>query len=309
MNKVRLPLVSIIAVCHNHETFLIETLDSIIDQTYPNIEIIIIDNQCTDNSNQIIKNWLTENSVQAKFIENDASYGICKNFNLGLFHANGKYFQGISCDDIMLPEKIARQVAILERADDNVAMVYSDAFNIDESSNVLYGWHIQRLYPERLFALPKGDILENLIKKNFIPAMSVLIKTDLVRELGCYDEELCFEDYEMWFRILTKFKIIPDEDYPSVQYRTHQSNFQRKFRTQIYVDILKICEKYYDYSPNFKKKMEKTLLFIYTKDKKVARENARRYKSFISKKVFSVIISQVPSRLVKLITARGSFII
>ena len=72
------PLVSIVALCYNHESYLKETLDSILNQTYKNIQLIIIDDCSKDNSISLIKNWIHKNKVECVFIAHKENRGVCK---------------------------------------------------------------------------------------------------------------------------------------------------------------------------------------------------------------------------------------
>ena len=89
--KDNFPLVSIVAICYNHEKFVKETLDSILHQTYSNIQLIIIDDCSQDNSVSEIKNWIKMNSVDCVFIERTENSGLCKNLNEGIVVSKGKY--------------------------------------------------------------------------------------------------------------------------------------------------------------------------------------------------------------------------
>lgn len=218
------PLVTIIALCYNQKHFLDETLDSILKQNYPHIQLIIIDDQSSDGSVKKIKDWINLNNVNCNFIQHQKNLGICASLNEALTLCKGKYYQVIACDDVIFPDKIERQVEMLEGAKKNVAMVYSDASFIDENSNDLYGWFIQRNW--NFFTVPKGNIFQALLDKNFIPAVGVLIRTNIVKKLGGYDESLKFEDYDLWLRISKDYEILFDNK-PSAKYRIHSMNMHK----------------------------------------------------------------------------------
>lgn len=193
-----IPLVSVIAVCYNHSKYVEETLESILNQTYQNIELIIIDSNSPDNSVEIIEKWIKQGNVECTFIKQLEPKNICQNLNLGLRIVKGKYFQGISCDDLLVKDKIQRQVEILEH-NEQAGMVFGNAIKIDsESKNMgrLYS-NDNRVYPifiEKRFT-------EGLKQANFIPAPSVLIRTKCSSDIGRYDEEIEFEDWDYWLRI------------------------------------------------------------------------------------------------------------
>ena len=136
------PLVSIVACCYNHEKYIEETLDSIISQTYGNIEIIIIDDFSTDQSVKKINMWIEENKCKCLFIKNTENLGVVKTLNKALKKCNGKYFSLIACDDIFLKKKIENQIKIFENLSEEFVAIYSDAYTIDENSSYLYGTQI-----------------------------------------------------------------------------------------------------------------------------------------------------------------------
>jgi glycosyltransferase involved in cell wall biosynthesis len=203
--SIELPLVSIVAICYNQASYAVETLDSIIAQTYPHIQLIIIDDCSTDNSVEVIQNWIDENNVDCEFVIHSENLGVTKTCNDGLRMVKGKYYQLIACDDILNPNKIEKQVQLLEE-NNHVAMVYSDVFLIDQDSNVTDDSLLKMTsyFPN----LPTGDIFSELAKDNFIPAPSVLIKSLVPDNIGFYDESLLYEDYDMFLRISRSYDIL-----------------------------------------------------------------------------------------------------
>ncbi len=182
MNKEG-PLVSIIALCYNQAQFCEDTLGSIYNQSYKNIELIIMDDFSSDNSVEKINRWINAHQdISIQFIPHNKNVGICKTLNEALKNAKGKYFELIACDDLMHPEKTSRQVSYLEATNNSVAMVYTDALLINDDGSDRYGLFIQR---SRDFEqLPSGKIYDVLLEENFIPAMSVMIKTAIIKSLG-----------------------------------------------------------------------------------------------------------------------------
>lgn len=235
------PLVSIVAACFNHSQFLAETLDSIANQTYSNIELIITDDGSKDNSVEIIKEWMEKNTIPCTLIANERNEGICKTFNKGLTKSKGKYFQVIACDDVMLLDKIEQQVAQFETSSNKVAVLYTDAQVIDENTVLTHPsfskfWN----FPDNA-----STTLEGLIKQNTIIAPSVLIKRSALVEVGGYDENLCYEDWDMWLRLSQKYDLVKMEE-PLVQYRHFSTSMSQgqTYRIAMTKDSIKLLEKY-----------------------------------------------------------------
>ena len=110
------PLVSVIMSVYNGEKYLVQAIDSILNQTYQNFEFIIIDDCSTDNSSHILQEYAQKDS-RIKIIKKEKNIGIkgfIKNLNLGISIAKGKYIARMDADDISLPERFQKQVDFLE---------------------------------------------------------------------------------------------------------------------------------------------------------------------------------------------------
>lgn len=205
------PLVSVVALCYNHEAYVVETLESILNQNYNNLEIVIIDNKSSDNSVSVIKKWIEKNehNNNIKFIPNEINLGVCGALNQALKIIKGEFYQFISCDDILLFDKISIQVKILNESPDNVAFAYGDLLYIDYRGTVKKDESFfQKRGFRNQFDLPSGRIKSLLIENYFLAAPTILYRTKSVLEIGGYDEKIPFEDFQMNLRLLEKFACI-----------------------------------------------------------------------------------------------------
>src|SRR6266478_3036286 len=179
------PLVTAFVGCYNHSRFVEECLDSVRQQTYPNLQVIIFDDCSTDDSVSVIDNWLKKHRLDWQFIRHNRNVGICASLNEALRLARGKYISMVAADDVWLPDKTARQVEMMERLPEDVGVVYSDAFQIDENGATLPQMFIEA---QRNFAFPpKGLLFDVLLEGNFIPAMTTLIRRECFTQVGTYD--------------------------------------------------------------------------------------------------------------------------
>lgn len=226
MNKFT-ELVSVIALCYNHEDYLIETLDSILNQTYQNIELVILDDLSKDNSVTLIENWIETHDVNCIFIKHESNKGVCASLNEAIKVCKGNYIQMISCDDVLLSEKIKTQVLQFQKIPDKYGVIYSNAQIIDENSKKLNLNFIEYFIGSREIKEFSGDVFHELTKGNFIPAMSTLIKKEVFDRVGLYDERLIYEDYDFWLRVAREFSFIFIDD-SLVYYRLHSSNLHKK---------------------------------------------------------------------------------
>lgn len=223
------PLVSVIALCYNHAPYVIECLDSIRKQTYKPLELIIVDDSSMDSSVSLIRRWISENKIDCKTIFHNTNLGVCKSLNEALLITRGEFFSIIATDDVWLENKIELQMKVFQASSENTGVIYSDAYRIDEKGEFLDSMFIQshRKFSEE----PRGDIFSILLKGNFIPAPSVLIKRSCFDKVGNYDEELCYEDYDMWIRMasLYEFAFCPQV---CTKYRVLQNSLSRRMSTQ-----------------------------------------------------------------------------
>jgi glycosyltransferase involved in cell wall biosynthesis len=214
------PLVSVLVACYNQARYVEECLDSVRNQTYENIELIIIDDCSQDESASVIQRWLVTHNFAATFFRHHENQGICKTFNAALQRANGEYICVLAADDVYLPEKIAGQVRIMENLPPKVGVVYSDSWQMDVDGNSLPEKFIEA--HRRFSVMPEGYLFPVLLGGNFIPAMATTIRRECFATVGPYDEELVYEDFDMWLRIArhydfafsstisAKYRIVPE---------------------------------------------------------------------------------------------------
>lgn len=192
------PLVSIICLCHNHKRFLQEAIDSVLDQTYPNIEIIVVDDASTDGSKALLKDICNQNNLL--FIDIPKNIGNCAAFNKGFFLSKGKYVIDFATDDVMVPERIESQVHFFEKQKKEVGVVFSNAHFIDEKGK-LKGIHYGVDDKKGMIAdVPQGNVYADLLSSYFISPPTMMVHRKVLEDLNGYDETLTYEDFDFWVR-------------------------------------------------------------------------------------------------------------
>lgn len=256
------PLVSVVAINYNFEKYVLEALESVKQQNYDNIELIVIDDHSTDNSVALIRDWLAAYSGASQLILNEKNLGVCATLNKAFSRATGKYIAAIATDDIWLPDKTKIQVQLLESAAPDVCAVYSDAYLIRED-----GSPRDKKFMEirNVTGSPQGEIFETLLTDNFIPAMSVLLKMECFRAVGDFDEQLVYEDYDMWLRLSKKYKFL-FSDYMSVKYRIKDKSLSTSIIWE--VPNTKILLKHLGHHPLVLQRLRQLILNAYRKDQK-----------------------------------------
>lgn len=238
--KASFPLVSVICLCYNHERFVAEAIKSVLSQTYPNIELIVVDDASTDGSAEVIRDAVKTNpSIRSVLLRENV--GNCKAFNAGLQYASGDFLIDLAADDLLLPTRVAEGVKTFNEHGSSYGLHFSDAEYINENGGFLY-YHSTR-FPHHI--VPQGDVYRYLIKWYFICPTSVMFKKEVIEQLGGYDETLMYEDFDFWIRssrtfkycytdkVLVKKRILPNS--------LSSRQFQRRSRYQ--ETTYRVCEK------------------------------------------------------------------
>lgn len=234
-----IPLVTVIALCYNHERYVLESLQSVVNQNYTNIELIIVDDFSTDNSITTILKFI-ENNSSIKTIFNKTNIGNCRSFNNALKIAKGKYIIDLSTDDVMLPERVAEQVEKFEKSNDNTGVVYSNGIYIDENSAPLKaGKNVYDLI------VREGDVYKYFLAGSFLMPCTIMIKKSVLDQLEGYDESLAYEDFDFWIRSSRtwEYAYVPKIlSYQRIVKGSYSSNFYKKNNVLI-SSVIKVFKK------------------------------------------------------------------
>ena len=240
------PLVSIICLAYNHENFVVETLNSVIQQNYQPIELIIVDDYSKDRTKLEINNWLLSHP-EVQFIANEFNIGNTKSFNNALKIAKGEYIIDLAADDLLLPNGIQMQVNAFQKSKfKNLGVVYGNAeiINEDGSFNSFY-FPVDKngkVISKRII----GDIYSSVLSTgDSICSVSALFKKSVFDFLGGYDETLAYEDLDSWIRASREYEFdFIDEVLVRKRMVTNSlgSNFYKK-KHKINISTYKILKK------------------------------------------------------------------
>lgn len=203
--KEEKPLVTVILTAYNQEKYIEETLHSVFQQTYNNVELIVIDNASSDGTLAVIEGF-RNGSNAFLLVKNRFNSGLCKAFNKGLAIAKGKYVIDLSGDDILMPDRIEKQVAAFELLSEDFAVVFTNASYISNTGARLGDHYIIDQKGKAAGMVPSGDVYKNVLERYFICTPTMMMRTQTLLELGGYDETLTFEDFDFWVRSAAKFK-------------------------------------------------------------------------------------------------------
>ena len=193
------PLVTIIALCHNHAPFLREALDSVRAQNYPRLEVWLVDDASIDGSAEILREYAARNPTWRLLLLPE-NVGNCRAFNTAMFQSKGEYVIDFATDDVLLPARVAQQVAQFQAAHASVGVVYSNCELIDEASRPL-GLHHRSDGRGGLRPAPaSGWVFAEVLRRYFISTPTMMMRRACLEALGGYDKTLAYEDFDFWVR-------------------------------------------------------------------------------------------------------------
>jgi glycosyltransferase involved in cell wall biosynthesis len=219
------PAVTVVLLSYRQARFLPETLAGLAAQTFRDFDVVAVDDASGDESPELLERWVEEHpEIPARLIVHGANQGVCRTFNEAFGYVTGRYFAGLAADDVWLPDKLARQVAAFDALPNRVAVVYGDAVMIDEDGTQL---------PQRFLAAhgvtgppPEGDVFARLVRDNFVPATTSMLRTSAARRAGPFDERLAYEDWDFMLR-LARDNDFAFYDYVGTKYRVVSTSLTR----------------------------------------------------------------------------------
>jgi glycosyltransferase involved in cell wall biosynthesis len=214
-----LPKVSVIVTTYNRADLLRETVDSILGQTFRDLELIVVDNYSRDGTADYL------NSIpdgRLRHTRNANNGVIAVNRNLGITLARGEYVAFCDDDDEWKPDKLRLQVELMD-SQPELALSYTNAETF-RSGEVLSHRMIRRRVVRNHFSA--------LLRGNFIPNSSVLVRRSVFEEIGLLSiDGTLREDYEMWLRVSSQFPLA-GIDQPLIRYRVHSTNIASNRATE-----------------------------------------------------------------------------
>lgn len=227
------PLVSILVVTYNQESFIKETLLSCVNQTYQNIEIIVSDDCSTDGTPQIIQEF-SQKHPQIKFVQPQENLQITGNCNYGLSFCSGTYLALLGGDDLMLSEKIFDQVEFMESdIACNICYHNLDVFDSETDKTI-------RLFNKKKSKID-GDVRTVIKLGTFCGSSSVMIRTSCVPTNGFNDSIPLASDWIFYVECLANGGSIKYIDKILGRYRRHPKNITQLRRQDCLCDHLNSC--------------------------------------------------------------------
>ena len=300
-------LVSILVPCYNHEKYIIDCMQSIINQTYKNIELIVCDDCSRDNSFDTLLSM--EDKLKARFenvilIKNTVNQGVCKNLNNMLKLSKGNYIKLIASDDMLLPDAIENLVTFADKSKADI--VFSNMYLIDNNLHfpIKDYDNLETFYTE----IPKSgaNLVGDIYARNFIAAPAVIFPRSTFDKYGLFDEKGMTEDLEYWLRVsvsgkfdylntytvlyrkndnsLSRFKQTTEGIEKNKKYHEHLRQVHKQYDT--YVSVEDMAEFYNDELGNAMYIQDRMLtkdIFNYMNDRKIPIYGKNKLKLFLFK--------------------------
>jgi glycosyltransferase involved in cell wall biosynthesis len=245
-----------ISVCiptYNGAKYLAEALTSVLNQTFTDFELIVVDDCSTDNTAAMVQSFRDD---RLKYVQNPTRLGLVGNWNKCIELSSGQYICIFHQDDVMLPENLAEKIKVLEE-NPTVGLVYSEVIQINAEGQIVLGWWYFKPEPRPEVVQAGSKFFETLLLgPNIVCCPSVVLRRECFEKLGGFDSRLPYTaDWEMWLRVAL-FYDIAYLVKPLLHYRRHAQNETLKFLggvaelEQFYQAKTMILDKYPERIPN-----------------------------------------------------------
>ena len=222
------PLVSVVCPTYNEKDFFEQALESLLNQTYQNIEIVIVDSSINNEVKKVIKKY--ENKIHYYWKEKS---GIADALNYGIGQAKGEFIARMDADDISAKERIEKQVTFL-LAHEAVMLLGTQGFIINAEGEVIGQSDVP---------IENDSIKADLIFKNSFLHPSVMFRRQIFDEGIRYDGDFIAEDYDLWTRTALKYNManLPER---LIYYRVHGENASQKLHHEVYMSAARSAVRY-----------------------------------------------------------------
>lgn len=199
------PLVSVVIPTYNRASTVRAAIDSVLSQTWRNLELLVVDDASTDDTAPMLAAF---SDPRLRYLPQERNGGVARARNRGIAEARGRYVAFLDSDDTWMPEKLARQVALLEASPEYVGLVNTGTLN-DHGDRT-----------EIVEATARGFVFDGMLYANLLHggASAVLVRASVFDAVGGFDPSLpAIEDYEFWIRVC-RFYAVESVPAPLVRY-------------------------------------------------------------------------------------------
>lgn len=236
-----MPQISVIIPTYNRCNLIEKAIGSVINQTFSDWEIIVVDDHSTDDTRTLVELMKISN---LKYFYNSANWGAAESRNIGIKNSSGKYIAFLDSDDEWLPQKLEKQYNLLKVSEDKIGVIYTNSY-LKKNGDLI------PFLPYKWIKNKKGDLFSQLLSNNFIATPSLMIKKEVFNLVGIFDAAFTvIEDYDLLLRIAKKYDFLYINE-PLVICHASPDGLNNKSLDINANMLLKILEKNYkDYNDN-----------------------------------------------------------
>jgi glycosyltransferase involved in cell wall biosynthesis len=227
-------LVSVVIATFNMGRYLPQAVQSVLSQTYTNVEILIIDDGSTDDTAQIIRRWEQDERVR---VYRQSNGGQAQARNRGVALSKGRYVAFLDADDEWLSHKLSRQMPLF--ANPQVGVVYSEYECMDGEGRAL---------PKPPTRMYRGRVTAALLIDNFVSFQTAVVRRECLERHGAFDESVRMgDDYDLWLRLSAhyEFDFIPQ---PTARYRVWSGQMSKNYRRR-YESAIRTMQRFLEHNP------------------------------------------------------------
>jgi len=227
-------LVSVVIATYNMSRYLPQAVESVLAQSYPHVQVHIVDDGSTDDTPRVVRRWRDHPRVR---VHRQRNRGQAHAKNTGVRLSRGAFVAFLDADDLWLPDKLAAQMPLFERAE--VGVVYSDFERMDDFGAPL---------PREPTRLHRGRVSGPLLIENFVGFPTAIVRRAHLERYGAFDENLSMGiDYDLWLRLSAHCEF----DYvarTTARYRVWSGQMSRNYRER-YRSGISIMRSFLDQNP------------------------------------------------------------
>jgi len=226
------PFVSVIVPTYNRARYTGEALDSILAQTFPDFEAVIVDDGSTDDTLDVIRPYLSDSRF--KLIQ-QANQGTAAARNTAISHARGEWIAFLDCDDLWLPRKLALQAEVI-RSYPRAALIFGNGIEFDEERDIGPFFRKREVFPD-------GADLRRVLTRNCFWTSSVMVRRRDVLEVGMLRADASgVDDYDLWLKVLERGGETRGVWEPVVRYRKRKES-QGTNKAVMFGRLLRVYEE------------------------------------------------------------------
>lgn len=268
------PHVSVAIVTYNSAEYIVETLDSIKNQIYHNVELVISDDCSSDNTIGICSDWINENSgrfVNCRLITSPTNTGVAANCNRALEAVTGEWYKMLDGDDVLFPNCLSDFVDYINIYPERMCI----ASGVNTYQERIDNKHLKQKevgINDGFYQLDRISQLNSLARGNGIVSSSVILNTSFLRSIGGFETKYFYEDYPLFLNVLEAGQKIWMMDSVTCGYRLHSSLsrsneklFNYRYKCYGYRFQKERCSKYYSLNYKIRIRLIHALQFLFEK--------------------------------------------